>query len=294
MITVSCLATLLFLGGWNAPFGLTQPWSRARLVRAQGVACFCSSTSGCARRCRALRYDRLMAFGWKVLLPVATLNLIVTAVVVAVLRQSVDTCARISSTSARSSRGLRTTFSFHVREEADDRIPVGARSSMRRASTACTNCAATPTARSAASAASCARSRVPRMRSPSIGAENAPSRPPLAWRALRGALRDRRAALHLLRAVRRSVPDRCDRADARASRWPTTAAARSSTRRIVCWSRPRPGSGTAPDERPNGIPSDLGLGDASQKIDGRRSATATTRRGRGRTPQGTSDEGWPG
>jgi NADH-quinone oxidoreductase subunit H len=30
-----------------------------------------------------LRYDRLMAFGWKVLLPVATLNLVVTAVVVA-------------------------------------------------------------------------------------------------------------------------------------------------------------------------------------------------------------------
>jgi NADH-quinone oxidoreductase subunit H len=30
------------------------------------------------------RYDRLMAFGWKVLLPIATLNLLVTAVVVAV------------------------------------------------------------------------------------------------------------------------------------------------------------------------------------------------------------------
>jgi len=29
------------------------------------------------------RYDRLMAFGWKVLLPLATLNLIVTAIVVA-------------------------------------------------------------------------------------------------------------------------------------------------------------------------------------------------------------------
>jgi NADH-quinone oxidoreductase subunit H len=31
-----------------------------------------------------LRYDRLMDFGWKVLLPVATLNLVVTAVIVAV------------------------------------------------------------------------------------------------------------------------------------------------------------------------------------------------------------------
>jgi NADH-quinone oxidoreductase subunit H len=31
-----------------------------------------------------LRYDRLMDFGWKVLLPVATLNLVVTAVIIAV------------------------------------------------------------------------------------------------------------------------------------------------------------------------------------------------------------------
>ena len=30
-----------------------------------------------------LRYDQLMAFGWKVLLPLATLNLLVTAIVVA-------------------------------------------------------------------------------------------------------------------------------------------------------------------------------------------------------------------
>ena len=35
-----------------------------------------------------LRYDRLMAFGWKVLLPVATLNLVVTAIVVAYARMS--------------------------------------------------------------------------------------------------------------------------------------------------------------------------------------------------------------
>ena len=30
-----------------------------------------------------LRYDQLMSFGWKVLLPLATLNLLVTAIVVA-------------------------------------------------------------------------------------------------------------------------------------------------------------------------------------------------------------------
>ena len=52
MITVSCIATLLFLGGWNAPFGLTIVPGR-RVVRRQGRAVSCSSTSGCARRCRA-------------------------------------------------------------------------------------------------------------------------------------------------------------------------------------------------------------------------------------------------
>jgi len=33
-----------------------------------------------------LRYDRLMAFGWKILLPVAVANLIITAAVVALVR----------------------------------------------------------------------------------------------------------------------------------------------------------------------------------------------------------------
>ncbi len=32
-----------------------------------------------------LRYDRLMDFGWKLLLPVATLNLMVTAAIVAIM-----------------------------------------------------------------------------------------------------------------------------------------------------------------------------------------------------------------
>lgn len=79
MITVSCLATLLFLGGWEGPapipgiawflikaafFLFVYMWLRATLPR--------------------LRYDRLMSFGWKFLLPIATLNLIVTSAIIAV------------------------------------------------------------------------------------------------------------------------------------------------------------------------------------------------------------------
>jgi NADH-quinone oxidoreductase subunit H len=84
MITVSCLATLLFLGGWNPLFGpagnalIGLVWF---LIKAGAFLFFYIWLRSTLPR---LRYDRLMDFGWKVLLPVATLNVIVTAVAVAV------------------------------------------------------------------------------------------------------------------------------------------------------------------------------------------------------------------
>jgi NADH-quinone oxidoreductase subunit H len=81
MLTVSCIATLLFFGGWNAAFGLTGVPGIVWFVVK--VACFMFFYMWLRATLPRLRYDRLMAFGWKVLLPVATLNLVVTAVVVA-------------------------------------------------------------------------------------------------------------------------------------------------------------------------------------------------------------------
>lgn len=81
MLTVSCIATLLFFGGWKAPFGLTAIPGVAWFVIK--VACFMFFYMWLRATLPRLRYDRLMAFGWKVLLPVATLNLVVTAIVVA-------------------------------------------------------------------------------------------------------------------------------------------------------------------------------------------------------------------
>jgi NADH-quinone oxidoreductase subunit H len=79
VIVISGIATTMFLGGWHGPgpaalgplwvclkmfaFVIFFIWIRATLPR--------------------LRYDQLMAFGWKVLLPLATLNALVTAIVVA-------------------------------------------------------------------------------------------------------------------------------------------------------------------------------------------------------------------
>jgi NADH-quinone oxidoreductase subunit H len=82
MLTVSCIATLLFLGGWNAPFHLTAvPGIVWFLLKVGAFMFFYMWLRATLPR---FRYDRLMAFGWKVLLPVATLNLILTAVVVAI------------------------------------------------------------------------------------------------------------------------------------------------------------------------------------------------------------------
>ncbi len=81
MLTVSCIATLLFLGGWNPLFGLTVvPGIVWFLLKVSFFLFFYIWLRATLPR---FRYDRLMAFGWKVLLPAATANLVVTAIVVA-------------------------------------------------------------------------------------------------------------------------------------------------------------------------------------------------------------------
>jgi NADH-quinone oxidoreductase subunit H len=85
MITVACIATLLFLGGWDAPFGLTFVPGLVWFVLK--AALFIFMYIWLRTTLPRLRYDRLMNFGWKFLLPVATLNLMVTAAVVAFMPQ---------------------------------------------------------------------------------------------------------------------------------------------------------------------------------------------------------------
>ena len=83
MLTVSCIASLLFLGGWNAPFGLAGVPIPGIVWFIIKVAAFMFFYMWLRATLPRFRYDRLMAFGWKVLLPVATLNLVITAIVVA-------------------------------------------------------------------------------------------------------------------------------------------------------------------------------------------------------------------
>jgi NADH-quinone oxidoreductase subunit H len=86
MITVACLASLLFLGGWSGPvFG---PWQLLRdleplLWFALRIFVFLFIYIWVRGTLPRFRYDQLMAFGWKFLLPLAIANLVITALIVA-------------------------------------------------------------------------------------------------------------------------------------------------------------------------------------------------------------------
>ncbi len=76
MVTVSAVATDLFLGGWHGPFlpeSLGWVWF---IIKVAAILFFYVWMRWTLPR---YRYDQLMAFGWKVLLPVSVINLLVTA-----------------------------------------------------------------------------------------------------------------------------------------------------------------------------------------------------------------------
>jgi NADH-quinone oxidoreductase subunit H len=79
MTAVAGIGTACFLGGWHGPgpIALAPLWV---MVKILGFILFFMWLRFTVPR---LRYDQLMTLGWKVLLPIATLNVMVTAVVVA-------------------------------------------------------------------------------------------------------------------------------------------------------------------------------------------------------------------
>jgi NADH-quinone oxidoreductase subunit H len=81
MVTVSSIATTLFLGGWH-PFFI-GPDELGPLWFILKVLLFLFGFIWLRATLPRLKYDRLMRFGWQVLLPLAVLNLVVTSVIVA-------------------------------------------------------------------------------------------------------------------------------------------------------------------------------------------------------------------
>ena len=84
MLVVAGITTTVFLGGWLLPFGIHPPgWVDVFVVLAK-MALVTFLFIWVRATLPRLRYDQLMSFGWKVLLPLATLNALVTAVLVVV------------------------------------------------------------------------------------------------------------------------------------------------------------------------------------------------------------------
>jgi NADH-quinone oxidoreductase subunit H len=87
MITVGCVATLLFFGGWTSPFGSLIPAVGGPVVQALlpvfwfvlKVFCFLFLYIWVRGTLPRFRYDQLMVFGWRVLMPLAIANIIVTS-----------------------------------------------------------------------------------------------------------------------------------------------------------------------------------------------------------------------
>ena len=73
MITVAALATTLFLGGWLGPIGPSPVWFLGKVFFLLFLFIWFRATLP------RFRYDQLMSFGWKVLLPVALVNVVWSA-----------------------------------------------------------------------------------------------------------------------------------------------------------------------------------------------------------------------
>ena len=84
MILVSCLAAILFLGGWNAPAPFLQlsgnlAWLSGIFWFTVKVYFFLFLFFWLRATLPRLRYDQLMKFGWKVMLPIGLANIVITS-----------------------------------------------------------------------------------------------------------------------------------------------------------------------------------------------------------------------
>jgi NADH-quinone oxidoreductase subunit H len=84
VLVVSGIVTTVFLGGWLMPFGVHPPGWVDPIVVLVKMAIVTFLFIWVRATLPRLRYDQLMSLGWKILLPLATLNALVTAVLVVV------------------------------------------------------------------------------------------------------------------------------------------------------------------------------------------------------------------
>ena len=84
MVVISGLIVTIFLGGWDIPIWDQPNWLEPIVVILK-MCVFIFFFIWVRATLPRLRYDQLMSLGWKILLPLATLNALVTAILVVVL-----------------------------------------------------------------------------------------------------------------------------------------------------------------------------------------------------------------
>ncbi|MGW7275443.1 NADH-quinone oxidoreductase subunit NuoH [Streptomyces sp. NPDC054864] len=96
MVTVSAVSVTLFLGGWRAPYPISTFWEGANhgwlpmlwfVIKVQLLLFFFIWLRGTLPR---VRYDQLMKLGWKVLIPVSVVWLMLVATVRAMRNEEYD------------------------------------------------------------------------------------------------------------------------------------------------------------------------------------------------------------
>jgi NADH-quinone oxidoreductase subunit H len=75
MIILGSMVTVLFLGGWHGPFLPPVVWFTGKVLAVSFVFIWVRGTLP------RLRYDQLMHFGWKVLIPLALVNVLATGAI---------------------------------------------------------------------------------------------------------------------------------------------------------------------------------------------------------------------
>ena len=84
LLIVSALVVTIFLGGWMLPFGIDPPTWVDPIVVLGKISLMMFFFIWVRATTPRLRYDQLMSFGWKILLPLATLNALVTAIILVI------------------------------------------------------------------------------------------------------------------------------------------------------------------------------------------------------------------
>ncbi len=196
LITLSALAVTLFLGGWHFPVleGLGPLWFVLKLFVLLFVFIWMRTTLP------RLRYDQLMRFGWKILLPVATINAVVTAILVVWLCNA-----------DRDRQGLRRHLPADLQQADHPGVP-GVQAARVPALPR-----PPPPARARERAGEvrrllALRRGVPGRLHPRRPGREHPRQPRLGRRALCAHLRDQHEPLHLLRLLRARLPVRRDHA----------------------------------------------------------------------------------